>query len=361
MQNLENKKNQVGIIAYGAAIPKQKVATSIIAQSQAKSGDLVKSLGVYAKTIPSLDEDTITLATDAGKIALNRFLDNHGLAENISALFIGSESHPYAVKPSGSVVKEALGLNNFLSMADLQFACKAGSQSLQIAAAYVQAQMAKNTLAIGADTAQARPGDALEYTAAAGAAAFIIGSDINGDQLIARLLATKSVATDTPDFWRKPKESYPQHFGRFTGEPAYFKHVSMATRALMNEVNLQTQDIDFCVFHTPNAKFPQQVAQQLGFSAKQLAPSLIVKEIGNTYAAASLLALCAVLDTAPEKAKILVCSYGSGSGADAFLFETTTHLTKQRKKYTKLIAEQIAGLKNVNLAEYQKMRNQNEH
>jgi len=361
MKQIKSKENQVGIIAYGAAIPKQKVLTSTIAQSQGKNGDMAKSLGVLSKTIPSLDEDTITLATDAAKIALDRFLASHGLIENINTLFIGSESHPYAVKPSGSVVKEALGLSDYLSMADLQFACKAGSQSLQIAAAYVQAKMAKNAMAIGADTAQARPGDALEYTAAAGAAAFIIGNEANGDQLLAKLLASKSVATDTPDFWRKPKESYPQHFGRFTGEPAYFKHVSMATKALLKEVNLQAKDIDFCVFHTPNAKFPQQVAKQLGFSFDQLAPSLIVREIGNTYACASLLALSAVLDIAPVNAKILVCSYGSGSGADAFLFETTKHLIEQRKKYTKLIAKQIAALKTIDLADYQRMRNQNEH
>lgn len=355
------KTKQVGIVAYGAAIPRHKVSTNIIAQSQGKNGDVAKSLGVFSKTMPSLDEDTVTLSTKAGKVALDRFLLNKGQIENIETLFIGSESHPYAVKPSGTMVKEALGLSNYLSMADLQFACKAGSQSLQIAAAYVQAKMAKNSMAIGADTAQARPGDALEYTAAAGAAAFILGHEANGDQLLARLLATKSVATDTPDFWRKPKESYPQHFGRFTGEPAYFKHVLMASRALLAETKLEAKDIDFCVFHTPNAKFPKQAARILGFTAEQLAPSLVVKEIGNTYAAASLLALTAVLDIAPASSKILVCSYGSGSGADVFLFETTEHLETQRAKYKKTLAAQIAVLESIDSETYQKMRTENEH
>lgn len=361
MKNSKINKNRVGLVAYSTALPQQKVLTSTIAQSQAKNYNLVKSLGVLSKTVPSVDEDTITLATDAGKIALDRFLSNGGKLNDISTLLIGSESHSYAVKPSGTIVKTALGLSDYLSMADLQFACKAGSQSLQIAAAYVQAGMVKNAMAIGVDTAQARPGDVLEYTAAAGAAAFILGSEENGNQLLAELLATKSVATDTPDFWRKPKESYPQHFGRFTGEPAYFKHVSMATKALLAEVNLQATEIDFCVFHTPNAKFPQQVAQQLGFTTQQLALSLVVKEVGNTYAAASLLALSQILDIAPAKSKILVCSYGSGAGADAFLFETSKYLVSQRKKYRKLLAEQMAALKTIDLATYQKMRSQHEH
>lgn len=356
-----NFKSAVGIVAYGTALPKQKVSTVTIAQSQGKSLDLPKALGVLSKTIPSVDEDTITLATAAGQIALIRFLQNSGQKSDLGTLFIGSESHPYAVKPSGSVVKEALGLSDYLSMADLQFACKAGSQSLQIALAYVQAKMSKNAMAIGADTAQARPGDALEYTAAAGAAAFIVGHEEGESQLLAKLLGTKSVATDTPDFWRKPKESYPQHFGRFTGEPAYFKHVTMASRALLEQSQLIPSEIDFCVFHTPNAKFPKQVAKQLGFSKEQLAPALVVKDIGNTYAGASLLALSAVLDMAPAGAKILVCSYGSGAGADAFLFETTKHLVEQRKKYGSKLATQIQALREIELVDYEKMRQANEH
>jgi hydroxymethylglutaryl-CoA synthase len=246
-------------------------------------------------------------------------------------------------------------------MADLQFACKAGSQSLQIALAYVQAKMSQNAMAIGADTAQAKPGDALEYTAAAGAAAFIVGHEDGLSPLLAKLLATQSVATDTPDFWRKPKESFPQHFGRFTGEPAYFKHVSLATQALLEKTQVKANEIDFCVFHTPNAKFPQQIAKQLGFSKEQLAPSLVVKEIGNTYAGASLLAFSAVLDMAPAGAKILLCSYGSGAGADAFLFETTKQLIEQREKYQQTLTTQIQALEPIDLATYQKMRQGNEH
>ncbi len=352
---------QVGIVAYGAAIPDKKVSTSTIAVSQGKDGSMAKALGVSSKTIPAIDEDTVTLSTAAAYQALERFRSAGGQTTEIETLFIGSESHPYAVKPSGAVVKEALGLSDFLSMADLQFACKAGSQALQISAAYVNSEMAHATLAIGADTAQARPGDALEYTAAAGAAAFILAADSASQPTLANLLATTSVATDTPDFWRKPGQSYPEHFGRFTGEPAYFKHVTMATRRLLEQTKLAPSELDFCIFHTPNGKFPQAIAKQLGFSREQLAPSLVVKKIGNTYAAASLLALTAVLDVAPAGAKILLCSYGSGAGADAFLFETTAALPKFRQKFTHTLAEQIAALQEIDLATYHKMREQNAH
>ena len=351
-------KKKVGILAYGSALPAQKISIKEIAKGRGKDPSVADSLGVYFKTVPEVDDDTITLSTAAGLEALNRF---KGDKEKITTLFIGSESHPYAVKPSGTVVKEALGLSNELSMADLQFACKAGSQSLQIAFTYVLSELGESAMAIGADTAQARPEDALEYTAAAGAAAFIVGQETAENKILAKLLATKSMATDTPDFWRKPKESYPQHAGRFTGEPAYFKHVIMATEALMAENEIKAEEIDHVVFHTPNAKFPKAVAQILGFTKEQLKAGLVVPEIGNTYAGASLIALISVLDQAKVGQKILVTSYGSGSGSDSFLFEVTENLEKSRKNWQNLLSTQIKKLKEMDFVQYQSLIAKNQH
>ena len=337
----------VGIVAYGTSLPHLAIAATEIEQAQNRVGDGVpQSLGVKQKTVPEIDEDTMTLSTAAAAQALSRW---PGDRQQIQALFIGSESHPYAVKPTGTMVKAALGLSETMALADLQFACKAGTQSLQIGASYVVSGMASAALAIGADTAQSRPGDVLEFTAGAGAAAYVLGSA----QLLAKLLATTSVATDTPDFWRRPGQNYPEHAGRFSGEPGYFYHVKAATQQLLAETGLSPAQIDWCVFHTPNAKFPQTVAKQLGFQPEQLAPSLVVKQIGNTYAAASLLALAAVLDQASAGQKILVTSYGSGAGADSFLFETTSELVTQRATWTQSLVEQIEHLQLVTYQEYQ--------
>jgi len=348
----------VGITSYGVALPKQMILAAEIETAQGKpNSGIPQSLGVQQKTVAAIDEDTVTLSTAAGQQAVQRLLSSGIMSspqkrgssvDTIQTLFIGSESHPYAVKPTGTVVKAALGFGNTMALADLQFACKAGTQSLQIAASYVLSGLAVNAMAIGADTAQSRPGDVLEFTAGAGAAAFIMGQT----DLLVKLSATTSIATDTPDFWRRPAESYPQHAGRFSGEPAYFWHVGTATRQLLDEVKLLPSEIDYCVFHTPNAKFPVAVSKQLGFTPTQLQHSLVVKQIGNTYAAASLLALASVLDHAKANQKILVTSYGSGSGSDSFLFETTPLLVKKRKTWTHLLEEQIAQLKPISYQEY---------
>ena len=90
--------------------------------------------------------------------------------EGIRAVWVGSESHPYAVKPTSTIVAEAIGAVPNTQAADWQFACKAGTEALQAAIGFVGSGMAQYALAIGMDTAQGRPGDALEYTAGSGGA-----------------------------------------------------------------------------------------------------------------------------------------------------------------------------------------------
>lgn len=370
-----NNKPAVGIVSYGAKIPKQKISGEQIAQRQGKSKQKIyESLGVESKTVPGIDEDTITLSTASGLQALERLqclngFDNakKNVRKDIGAIFIGSESHPYAVKPTGTVVAQALGISSdsfdgqakALALADLQFACKAGTQALQIASLYINSGFSKYAMAIGTDTAQAEQGDVLEYTAGAGSATFILGSEHIGageQKVLARLLATTSVSTDTPDFWRRPQQEHPQHAGRFTADPGYFTHILMAAKNILHETGLEPKDFGYCVFHTPNAKLPMAVASKLGFTFEQIQASLLVKVIGNTYAGASMLGLANTLDIAKKNKKILVVSYGSGAGSDAFVFETTEHLITARNKWkqqkslaSETIENQIKNLTNIEL------------
>ena len=93
----------------------------------------------------------------------------------LRAVWIGSESHPYAVKPSSTIVAEAIGTSPDIQAGDWEFACKAGTEALVAASGLVGSGMADYAMAIGMDTAQGQPGDALEYTAASGGAAYIVG------------------------------------------------------------------------------------------------------------------------------------------------------------------------------------------
>lgn len=311
----------VGIIGYGAYVPQYRLPAAEVARLWGASDE---GLPIKEKSVPGLDEDTVTMSIEAARNALARAGTD---ARSLRAVWVGSESHPYAVKPSSTIVAEAIGASVNIQAADLEFACKAGTEAMVAAIALVGSHMGDYALAIGADTAQAKPGDALEYTAAAGAAAFILGP---AEESLAEIISTYSFVTDTPDFWRRAYQHYPEHGQRFTGEPAYFKHVSTAAKTLMSESGTTPADYAYAVFHQPNAKFPQRVAKTLGFNTEQIKTGLLSPVIGNTYAAASLIGLTAVLDEARPGDRILVVSYGSGAGSDALDLRVTGRLAERR-------------------------------
>ncbi|MBI2578493.1 MAG: hydroxymethylglutaryl-CoA synthase [Candidatus Aenigmarchaeota archaeon] len=316
--------NSVGIVGYGAYIPRFRITVEEIAKVWNQNPDVIrKSLAVHEKAVADEDEDTITISVEAAKNAIARA----GIsAEKIGAVFIGSESHPYAVKPSGTVVSEALGITPEVMVADFEFACKAGTAGVQCCSALVRAGDIEYGLAIGADTAQGRPGDALEYTAASGGAAFVVGRNP-----LAVIEGTFSYTTDTPDFWRREGEDYPRHGARFTGKPAYFHHTISAAKGLLKKLNMTKDDFDYFVFHMPNGKFPKEAAKALGFDQQKLLQSLVVEKIGNTYSGSSLLGLCAVLDAAQPGQRILLTSFGSGAGSDAFSLLVTERILEARE------------------------------
>jgi hydroxymethylglutaryl-CoA synthase len=150
------------------------------------------------------------------------------------------------------------------------------------------------------------------------------------DDVLVEVLETYSFTSDTPDFWRREGEFYPRHGGRFTGEPAYFKHVESATRRILAKTGLAPADFRFAVFHMPNGKFPQQAGKALGFTREQMATGWIVPTMGNTYSGSSPTGLAAILDVADPGDKILITSFGSGAGSDSFVLRATKLLPERR-------------------------------
>lgn len=304
------------IIGFGTYLPKYRIKVSDIAHHWKRDATaLVSSLGVEEKSVPGRDEDSFTMAFEAAQ----RALETSGISSReVSAIFVGSESHPYAVKPTSGMLVSALNLNPFSHAADLEFACKAGTAGLQIVDSFIRSGQIKFGFAIGTDTAQSKPGDILEYTAAAGAAAFLLGSATHKNALC-RIDKTLSFTTDTPDFWRSKDEPYPRHAGRFTGEPGYFHHVRETIRAAVETWKVKLSEINHVVLHMPNAKFPMRIAKDCGITKEQMSTGFVVPTIGNTYSACSLIGLVFVLEKVKKNDRILVVSYGSGAGCDAFL------------------------------------------
>jgi len=339
-----------GIAGYGSYIPRNRIKLETIAEVWGASAPhMKKGLMLYEKSVPGPDEDVITMSVEAARNALKRCDVD---PQEIGAVYVGSESHPYAVKPTGTTVAEAINAVPDVHCADYEFACKGGSEAMFVCSQLVTSGAMKYGLSIGADTSQGMPGDALEYSASAGAAAFIFGKD----DLLAELVASHTFMTDTPDFWRREHEFYPRHAGRFTGEPAYFRTVLGCARGLLEKSGMKPEDFRYAVFHQPNGKFPMRVGKMLGFEKEQLETGWLVPWLGNTYSGASPLGLTAILDVCKPGDMIFMVSYGSGAGSDGFVFRATERIGRAQGRAVRTRTMLDENKRYLSYGEYAKFR-----
>ena len=181
------------------------------------------------------------------------------------------------------------------------------------------------------DTAQGKPGDALEYTASSGGAAYIIGP---AEESLVEIEATYSYVSDTPDFWRRPEQKYPEHGQRFTGEPAYFKHVETAGQGDAGRTRTQAGRFHLRRLSPAQSQVPAESWQRPWVSnLNRSKPGCSSPVIGNTYAGSSLIGLTAILDIAKPGDRILMVSYGSGAGSDAFSLIVTDKTRRTRRNW----------------------------
>ena len=93
----------VGIVGYGAYVPRYRLPAKEVARvwTGGKGG-----LPIKEKAVPGLDEDVITMSIEAARNAMLRAQID---PTELRAVWVGSESHPYAVKPTSTLVAEAIG------------------------------------------------------------------------------------------------------------------------------------------------------------------------------------------------------------------------------------------------------------
>ncbi|MEB2836457.1 MAG: hydroxymethylglutaryl-CoA synthase [Desulfurococcales archaeon] len=342
-------EEKTGIHGWGVYVPRYRLPMSEIARVWGWAPEQASGLGMKEKAVAGPDEDSVTMGYEAARNALRRASIE---ASRVGAVFFGTESKPYAVKPSATIIAEALGITPATMASDLEFACRAASEGLRALIGMVASGLIEYGLVVGSDTAQANPGDVLEFTASSGAVAYIIGPR---EGAVAHFEGSYTYVTDTPDFWRRAHQPYPLHGEGFTGEPAYFHHIENAVKGLLAELGLKPSDFDYAVFHQPNGKFPLRIARRLGIPKEKVLPGLVTPVIGNTYNASALLGLARVLDIAKPGDRILVAPFGSGAGSDAYSIVVTDAI-EERRGLAPLFDDYLERRKEIDYATYAKFR-----
>lgn len=299
----------VGIVSYGAYIPKWRI-----------SRQLLRTGLKGEKAIAGPDEDSVTMAVAAVLDCLN------GVERgSIDGLFFASTAAPYKEKQIATIIAAAADLRRDILTADFANSLRAGTTALRAAADTVKASSAKKVIVVAADTRLGSPGSDLEVDFGDGAAAMLIGED----GVSVELEASHSISNELIDVWRAEEDKFVRVWEeRFVQAEGYLKVTAEAIQGLLRNCGRNPGDFSKLVVYAPNPRRASELCRKVGFDPNNQLQDLIYESIGNTGTAYPLMLLLAALEGAKVGDRLLLASYGNGS--DAFALQVTEALEKTK-------------------------------
>jgi len=303
----------VGIKSYGAYIPWYRMDRQ--AFFNAWGGFPIPG----ERAIASFDEDSVTMAWEAGKDCLHKFD-----AKAVDGLYFATTTAPYKEKQGSAILATALDLSREIRIADFAGSLRAGAIALGCGFDAVKAGTSKNVLVVSADTRLGAPAGDLEQTFGDGAAALLLGKD----GVIASIEDSYSIADDFSGVWRADGDAFVRSWeDRMVVEECYANILPEAISGLMKKCNLAAKDFSKVVFDAPptDIRWRDRLAAKMGFNSGQVQDSFVMT-VGNTGTALAMMILVSALEEAKPGDKIMFVSLGNG--ATAFLLEVTPAIEK---------------------------------
>jgi hydroxymethylglutaryl-CoA synthase len=295
----------VGILAFGAYVPRLRLQRKAIAEAHGWFNASLKSQGRGERAICNWDEDPITRAVEAARDCLTG-IERDG----IEALHFASTTFPFLDRLSAGVVAEALGLNDDLAALDLGATQRAATSAFAAALGN-----GSRTLIVAAEQRPARAASPVEMAAGDGAAAVLIGEG----EPIARLVASATRTADFVDHYRTVDSAFDYQWEeRWIRDAGYMPLVPPVVKKCLEKAGLKGEDIAHFCMPAVLGKVANGVAKASGIPDAAVADNLH-SVCGETGAAHPMVMLVAALEKAKAGERIMVV--GFGQGADALLFE----------------------------------------
>lgn len=310
----------VGIVSYGAYLPRFRITRREYQQTWGNCAASIKE-----KIVMDFDEDTLTMGIEAAQEALKCGIN----PEEIEILCWASTNPPYQEKMISGAAAVMLGLREDIMVTEHGQSTRAGSEALLTAWALLSAGSGRNALVVAADVPRACPRESIEHGLGAGGVAYILGKE----NFIAEIDGFNSFVCEMlGERFRPAGDNNLRDIGvRAFTLASYNQMVSRALQSLMEKLNKKPSDYNYLVIQEIDGRSANMVAKKLGFEEKQLAPSLLYEQTGDTGASSALLSLAAVMDQSKPGEKILLAAYGSGAGSMAVSLTVTGEPFKDRE------------------------------
>jgi len=199
---------KVGIDSISFDIPKIYLPITVLAANRNIEADkLVKGLGLDKMSFLDVHQDVVTMASNA---ALKLIKENNIKPDEISRIYVGTESGVDSSKPVGSYVlsnlEQIFGKRSFRNcdVVDLTFACIGGIDALQNCLDYIRLNPTKKAIVIASDSAKYDLNSTGEYTQGAGSIAMLITSNPS----VLSFSSEVGVATEGVFDFFKPRRYY---------------------------------------------------------------------------------------------------------------------------------------------------------
>lgn len=297
-----------GILSAGGYLPRLRLERAAVAAGHAWMAPGLKSLGKGVRTMANWDEDSVTMAVEAARVALGA-APQHPIAR----LTLASTTAPFADRLNAGIVASALALPKDCGTMDVGGSLRAGTSALLRAL-----RAGKETeLVVASERRIPTPASTGELLSGDGAAALIVGE---GDPL-ALLRGASQVTADFIDHFRET--GHHGDYGweeRWVREAGYGKLIPPAVAKALAEAGCAIEDIDLFVMASPLMRVNQLIAKKLGVRPETIADALF-ETVGDTGTAQPLLMLANALRRAAPGQKILSVHFGSG--CDVMVFERT--------------------------------------
>ena len=305
----------VGIVSYGAYIPKYRLSRDLIAQVWGS-----RSIG-GEKAVCNFDEDSITMAVEAA-------LDCSGdidLAQ-VDALYSASTTFPYKEKQSSSLIATAIDLRRDILTSDFSSSLRSSASTLKAALNAIQSGEARQVMVTAADCRMGPAESEFEQILGDGAASFLLGTS----NTVANITGSYSISDEFTDCWRSAHDTFVQSWEERFTNIGYTDITREVATGIMNKYNLKPGNFSKLVLSAPNPRQHQALAKMLGFDVKNQLANPLFDTVGNTGTAQAPMMLVAVLEEAKPGDKILLIIYGDGS--QAFIIEVTDNIAKIKER-----------------------------
>jgi 3-hydroxy-3-methylglutaryl CoA synthase len=322
----------VGILSFGAYVPFKRLQRAAIHAANSWYAPGLRGLAKGERAIGDWDEDSVTMAVEAGRDALTG-IDR----TTVGSLSVASTTLPFADRLNAGIVKEALNLPDAVAAFDVTGSQKAGVSALRAALEAAAGRKAPH-LCLASEMRITCPTSELEMSSGDAAAGVLVGT---GD-VVAKFIGAHSLTLDFLDHYRSAKQEYDYVFeSRWIREEG---HVGIGGRTLkegLAEIGVDPASIDRFVVPISTKGVAASLAKAAGIKPEAVADTLDAS-LGNSGAAHAVVLLVAALEAAAPGEKILVL--GFGQGVDILVFEATEALAKlpARRAVTGSLARKYA-------------------